>query len=290
KLAAAAQTNPLQALDNLARAYIEQRYEQAVDAKTIAEQMMPVLDAVAGEGVAMQVLSHSTLRLQIGTVRCVDRGLASDSLRAQKNAFVRAFAANMCSRKQLTSFMQRVVFCDPRSADAIVDDSCIASLRVELSEQNFETALLASGSLPVYMQGVTDIPSAPRGVYRDGGLLDYHPVAKQVEFKSDLAANLVLYPHFFPKLTEGWLDKFLCWRNVNEARLADVVLICPSEGFVRSLELGAIPDRKDFKTYGGRDDERMRLWREAFVKSEQLGDSFLELCATGAIAQVVKPL
>lgn len=289
KLAAAASAHPAQALDRLARAYIEQRYDDGVDADTIAQQMAPVIDAVAPPGAAAEVLSHPQLRLQVGTVRCLDAGLASSSTGRQKRAFARAFAANLRARARLGRLMQRVVFADARAPDPLVDTGAIDTHCVALSERNFRDALVASGSLPVYMHGVRDIDGAPAGVYRDGGLLDYHPIARCAP-AGEGAARLVLYPHFFPALTEGWLDKALRWRAVDAARLADVVLLCPSPDFVRSLALGAVPDRRDFDTYRGRDDERMQLWDEAWRASEQLGERFLALARSGDIAAVVKPL
>ena len=43
-----------------------------------------------------------------------------------------------------------------------------------MNEVNFKYAVLASGAIPLVIDGVHDIYGAPRGVYRDGGLIDYH--------------------------------------------------------------------------------------------------------------------
>ena len=33
---------------------------------------------------------------------------------------------------------------------------------------------MASGSIPIVMKRVRNISCAPKGIYRDGGLIDYH--------------------------------------------------------------------------------------------------------------------
>ncbi|NNL57070.1 MAG: patatin-like phospholipase family protein, partial [Pseudomonadales bacterium] len=147
--------------------------------------------------------------------------------------------------------------------------------------------ILASGSLPVYMRGITGLGTAGDAVFRDGGLLDYHPVPANVLARSD---GLVLYPHFFPHLVERWFDKFYPWRKVPGSRLGDVVLVSPSVEFTRSLPQGRIPDRKDFLRFQRRDDERIALWQRAAERSHELGESFLELVRSGDIARVVTRL
>ena len=46
--------------------------------------------------------------------------------------------------------------------------------RVALSESNLADSILATGSIPMVLSGVSDIAGAPPGIYRDGGVIDYH--------------------------------------------------------------------------------------------------------------------
>lgn len=290
KLAAAAHLDPGAALDRLATAYIEQRYGDKLDADSIAEQMLPVLDAVSGKGAVEQVLCNPHLRLQFGAVRCVDKQLASESGRSQQIGLARAFAANLRGRSHLAQYVQRTVFTDPRSASPLVVGNSLDTQVIDLSANNYRSALLASGSLPVYMQAVSQIHGAAAGVYRDGGLLDYHPLPAVQSHGEQPAPNLVLYPHFYSTLTEGWFDKFLSWRTVDPKRLDDVMLLAPSAAHVSSLQGQAIPDRRDFKTFLGQDEQRIQRWRSAVDSSELLGELFLEWAQSGEIAERIQPI
>ena len=40
--------------------------------------------------------------------------------------------------------------------------------------QNFRSAILATSAIPMVMSGIQDVPGAPSGMYRDGGLIDVH--------------------------------------------------------------------------------------------------------------------
>ena len=124
-------------------------------------------------------------------------------------------------------------------------------------------------------------------VYRDGGLLDYHPVPDNVLSPT---SGLVLYPHFYPYLIEGWFDKFFPWRKVALSRLDNVVLVSPSSEFVCSLPQSRIPDRQDFYRYKGQDARRQQIWREVMERSEELGAEWLSLTKSGKIADVVEML
>ena len=42
--------------------------------------------------------------------------------------------------------------------------------------------------------------------------------------------------------------------------------------FLRTLPLGKLPDRKDFKHYGINHDERIRNWKVAMSERERLRD------------------
>jgi hypothetical protein len=150
------------------------------------------------------------------------------------------------------------------------------ALQVTLDDRNAEDALLASGSIPLVCAPVRDVAGAPPGDYWDGGLIDYHLLLPY-----STGPGLVLYPHFVPYLTPGWLDKFLPWRKEARAHdwLANVLLIAPSPQFLARLPNGKLPDRNDFYRYGADHAARIRDWEGAIAECERFADEamrFLE--------------
>jgi hypothetical protein len=145
---------------------------------------------------------------------------------------------------------------------------------VALDAANVGEALVASASIPLVLEGVANIPSAPRGVYWDGGIVDYH-----LHLPWHRSPGLVLYPHFTDRIVPGWLDKGLPWRAARGEWLGNVVLVAPSREYLATLPFGKLPDRNDFKRFAGDDAGRMKYWRTAVAESERLADAFLQFAA-----------
>jgi hypothetical protein len=160
---------------------------------------------------------------------------------------------------------------------------------VALSPDNLQAALLSSGTLPLVMEAVRDVPHAPPGAYWDGGLVDYHLALPYHRLQEDL----VLYPHFGQRIVPGWLDKHFPWRHA--ARLPcrpwldNLVLVSPSEEFLRRLPRKRLPDRRDFPHYGLQHDRRIADWKIAIAQGERLRDELAAFVERPDPAQV-KPL
>ena len=155
---------------------------------------------------------------------------------------------------------------------------------VALDERNLRDALIASGSVPLVMAGVRGIAGARPGVYRDGGIIDYH-----FDFRFRTRPGLILYPHFFDRITPGWFDKALRRRGPDPAGLDRVVLLSPSRDSVASLPHGRIPDRTDFASMSTA--ERQRVWREVVARSREPADELRELAAGASVGpERVEPL
>jgi hypothetical protein len=210
--------------------------------------------------------------------------LKSENLLLQGLGMALAAGANRWNRNGLGRFFERALFCAPG------EDPPFASMRQfpmethRLTPSNFKQALLSAGSIPMAMEGVSGIAGVP-GVFRDGGILDYH---LDLPFLPD-GDGLVLYPHFYEHITPGWFDKSL-HRRPDEKNMENVVLIAPSNRFVASLPFGKIPDRKDFRTFFRRDKERMDYWNRVVERNEELGHEFFEAMESGRIGEVVHPL
>jgi hypothetical protein len=153
-----------------------------------------------------------------------------------------------------------------------------------LAPGNLRQALLASGSIPMVMQGVRDLPGAGAGTYRDGGLLDYH---LDLPYHGD---DIVLYPHFTDRVIPGWFDKGLPWRRSNPHGLQDVLLLAPSRDYLARLPHGKLPDRSDFKRFLGDDASRNKYWQTAMSESRRLGDEFLQLADNGGLGERLQAL
>jgi hypothetical protein len=281
KLAAALRNDPAQAINTLADDYIAQSYgpEQTL---TISEGTAILLEHILAAGGAEEILSSDRFRYHCVAVRCLG-GLASEEEWPQKLAMAGAFFRSLTGRRALTGQLQRIVFSDPRSQRQLQVRDGYHTERAELSAAGFANALLASGSIPVYMDAVKDEAGQ---VLRDGGLLDYHPVPAYFWQQDD---GITLYPHFYRELKAGWFDKFFPWRRVPAALLDNVVMLSPSESHIAALPDGKIPERQDFIRFQHDETERRRRWRLAVERSECLGEEFLRLVESDQLASVVQP-
>ncbi len=149
---------------------------------------------------------------------------------------------------------------------------------------NLKNALLSSGAIPLIMRGVSDIRGAQEGIYRDGGIIDYH---LDIPFLND--DNLVLYPHFINRMIPGWFDKYSAGRKPDMNNFRNVLLICPSENFIKKLPNNKIPDRNDFLLYNS-NRERVLKGREVTVLGRIPGSEFMNDTGSGAVKKKVQPL
>ena len=280
--AVASSDDPKAQLSRLAELYTAQRFAKGVSAAEVSRKSVLFLEELLG-GREDAILNHPWYRLNIVVVRSLGR-LAEDARGRLGLGLMSAISANMVSRRHLGRFMERGIIHDARLKAPVAKLVDFPSHEVALSRENLLPALLASASIPLVMSGVRNIPDAPEGVYRDGGLLDYH---LDLPYQQP---GVVLYPHFTDKVVPGWFDKSLPWRRGDATRLQDVLLVAPSKTYLESLPDRKLPDRKDFERYVGDDAGRERAWQAAIAESVRLGDEFMELMEVGRICDVVQPL
>ena len=279
RMACLAQRDPVGALARGHGAYVYgQRYSPKPDAREVSAVLGRALDLLLGTTGVDEILAHPTFRLHVLTTE--GRGLAASARRgALMAAMGLAAAANVVSRRTLAAQLRRVVFhsCDDETPFRHLAD--LPTRHERLARDTVRAALLASGAIPLLMEGVA-IPGQ-RGTYWDGGVLDYH-----LDLDFGPGAGLVLYPHFYAHVVPGWFDKSLGWRRAGGAHFGRALLIAPSDAFVASLPGGKIPDRRDF--YAMSHDARERRWQQVVDASERLGDELRELIATGRLASAVR--
>lgn len=283
RMAAYCQRDPLEALGRLETEYIAQQYEKRPTRREVTDESRRILHAYIEDGEIEHILDHPFMRISFLADKC--KGLVeSENLLLQGLGIVLAAGANRLNRDRLGRFFERALFCAPGADPPFAAMNQFPMEIHRLSESNFKEALLAAGSIPMAMEGVSGIAGVP-GVFRDGGILDYH---LDIPFLPD-RDGLVLYPHFHEQITPGWFDKSLD-RRPDEKNMESVVLVAPSASFIASLPFGKIPDRKDFKTFFRRDKERMDYWQGVVERNEELGNQLFEAIESGRIGDIVKPL
>jgi len=284
RFAALSHNEQIEAIERFENVYITQTYSSRPDVEEITAETQRVLDAYVGEDGVMEILNHPTMRLSILAVSC-NRFFLNDNRLSLGAGMAAASMANVFSRTSLKYFFKRALFYDPRDKPPFFDMDGFPIERIPLSEDNLKQAIMASGSIPMAMAGVRNISGTSAGVYRDGGIIDYH---LDIPFMID--DGIVLYPHYTDRIIPGWFDKKLKWRRPDSANMENVLLVGPSDRFLQRLPLGRIPDRRDFKYYQGKDAERVAAWKKVLVENKRLGDGFLEAVETGKIRDLVKPV
>ena len=280
RMACLAQREPVAALGRGHHAYIyEQRYSPRPSAAEVTAVLGRALDLLLGPTGVDEILSHPWARLHVITAE--GRGLAASGRRPVLAAgLALAIAGNLVARRTLSLQMRRWIF---HSAGEHTPFSHLADLptrHASLTPVNLRDVLLASGAIPLLLEGVR-IPGTEGGVHWDGGVLDYH-----LDLDFGQGDGLVLYPHFYGHVVPGWFDKSLRWRRASAMNFRRALLIAPSEEFVASLPGSKIPGRRDF--YGMPEAERMRRWQVVVDASAALGDELRELVTTGKIADRVQ--
>ena len=282
RLCCLAMADPVGAIDRLATLYSQERYADTPTVAEVTESARRMLKSVLGSEGARDIVANSVIRTHILVDRC--RGLGAANSRTMQSLMLGSSAiANSMSRKALSLFFQRFIFSSSSDQSPWKELEGFDTRLVELTEENVFQVMLASGSIPFVLEGVRDISGAARGLYWDGGIVDYH-----FDISFHEGDELVLYPHFSDSIIPGWFDKHLPWRQVHEENLHNVVLVVPSAEFVATLPGQKIPDRKDFARLDN--GTRIRVFQEVLDRSRQLAEDFAELIDAGIGLDGVLPI
>jgi len=280
RMASYANLNPVAAIDRLEDGYKNQRYSEKADADEITSKVIEFVDYALGETPFDDL--HPNRHLHLVTARCKG-ATASASTRRQAWAFGRVALSNLISRANLPRYFDRVVFRTRGAELPLAHWDQFPTQQVDLTANNLRPALQASGAIPVVIHGVLNPPGAPSGVYRDGGMADYH---FDLPLKPD--NGLALYPHFSPVMKPGWFDKPLRWRKVTADHYSHTIVICPSPAFIESLPFRKIPDRKDFERLD--DETRLNYWQTVIDENQRLVDEFDQWFNRGCPMDKVRPI
>lgn len=285
RFAAISRKDPMAAVGKFEEAYVNQHYSSKPGIEEVTGESFRVMDSFLEDTGIDEALGNNRSRLSMIAVK--SRGPAATDARFPLGASMACAAlCNAVSRHGMKLFFSRTLFHDNRLTPPLITGTGYRTRHVPLCRENFRSALMASGSIPMVMKGITGISGAPEGTYRDGGLIDYH---LDLPFPGD-DGSIVLFPHFADRIIPGWFDKPLKWRKPRAANMDRVLLVAPSPEFVKKLPLGKIPDRTDFYLFNGRDRERIKYWRAVMQECERLADDFYEAVTTGKIRDLLQPL
>ena len=239
-----------------------------------------LIDLIQGQ--EQQLVDHPDYHLAVISIKA-QHIFQSDQALPLLASVAGIIGSNALGRKHNRLFMQRVIS-QPSSGQQfkVIDD--FVTHYQSLNRDNAIPWLMASASIPGVMSAIRDIPDAPKGSYRDGGLIDYHI---DLPFESQ---GIVLYPHFSDSITPGWFDKMLKKRKANPENQARTLLLSPSQDYLQSLPLGRLPDRKDFTLKGLDQKQRIQMWNQCVAESQRLGDEFLELVEKQNFPQFMQDL
>ena len=277
RFASLGQNDPVAASRLFAQLYSHQTYSAKPDQREITSEAEKLLHKYVPESAVSDILSQTRVHHHFIAVRCL-RSTASEG-RRQALGLLSSALANSVNRRWLGRYYERVVFHHPASDLKISKHwSDLPTRHVALTEQNFQPALLATGSIPLVLEGVRDIPGAPKGVYRDGGITDYH-------FDIDLSRvnGLTLYPHFHHQAIPGWFDKRLKWRRSTGRDWPNTLFISPTDAFLQKLPYQKIPDRKDFAQLDA--PQRIDYWQKAIDAGRWMADELQTLIANGRLGE-----
>ncbi|MGI9225702.1 MAG: patatin-like phospholipase family protein [Woeseiaceae bacterium] len=282
RFACYAQDDPLRAIARFEEAYLGQTYSERPDREEITSRTREILDDVLGSTGTAEILANPVFRTNVMTVRSRHL-MASERPGVLGPTLITAAAFNTVSRRTLGAFFERVLFYDDRDRPPFFDARGFPLTRVELTEQNLKDAIVATGAIPLVLSGVADISGAPKGVYRDGGVIDYH-----LDLPHSDTGRLTLYLHFIDRIVPGWFDKRLTWRRPHPAHVEHTILVSPSADFVARLPYAKIPDRRDFVNFEPK--VRERAWRTVVDMCDEIADEFHEVIETNQLAARLQPL
>jgi hypothetical protein len=282
RIAAGMQRNSSSAIDRFEDSYINQRYSHNPSIENVSRVSRDILETILGRNGVQSVLDHPFMRLNVMSVRCI-WPMSSDNPALLGAGLAASAVLNIIHRSMMNILMRRNLFMDARSIPPFVHGKSYNPQCIPLSAANLVDALLSSGSIPLVMSGMSGIDGTAGGVYRDGGIIDYHPA---IPFIHD-DHGLVLYPHYSDRIIPGWLDKHLPWRKPDVENLDRVIFVGPSGEFLDRLPLGKIPDRTDFYRFRGDDKGRIAYWEKAAREGKRFADEFFNLVESGKLARSV---
>lgn len=285
RFAAWLQPQPEDCYQRLLHAYIDVDYRRSDTPADIQSTLATLIDGYIEDDALPFALTNNKYRIAI--IACRARHLL-----AAKASWIRrlgmglAFLANCMSRALIHHFAERVVFYSGPKPPPFCLRKDFLGIYNPLSETNFKSAVLASGAIPLVVEGIRDIYGAPYGYYIDGGLIDYH---LNQSFNAH-ADDLTLFFHHQERIIPGWLDQRLKNRRPPQEIMDNVLMVFPADHFLARLPGGKVPERTDYITYIDEPARRKDNWRKAVAMAAPLGEEFVELVLSKKLRDVIEKM
>ncbi|UTW56780.1 hypothetical protein [Kordiimonas sp. SCSIO 12610] len=269
RMSCAAHPSADKMFETFTEGYFKYRYSKSDKAEDITRESYRILDSIFTDEDRIKITNNPNRPLHIVAVKC--KGLlASPNKVLEAIGLLVSAGANALSRDNLVNFFERAVFHSDQTVALSDQWGGYNRHDIRLLPEALADALMASGSIPFVVSAIKDIAGGPKGVYRDGGVIDYH-----FDIPWQLNEGIILYPHFYSHLVPGWFDKSIKTRRATAETLDHQLLLAPSDDFVASLPNGAIPDRKNFQDFS--DEERLKIWTTVIRESERMAHEFSDL-------------
>jgi hypothetical protein len=265
-----AQRDPVGAITRLADKYAHTSYDTKPSAADISQSALEMLDHIFAHNGIDEIIHNPVIKAHFIVAK--NKGLTGyEHKLVQGLGLLGSILLNKIDRRLLTWQYERYIYRPSSSGVKINDPYHFTSHYIDFTKENIGSALLASGSIPLVMSGIKNIHGSPKGMYRDGGILDYHFDFSLTHEKQ--TPGLTLYPHFSPVPKAGWFDKNSS-RKVLSKNYQDTVLLVPSAKFIDSLPYHKIPDRNDFKNLDA--STRIKYWLTVLSETDRLADCLNE--------------
>ena len=269
----------------LRHAYIETYYKRGMSPQEVRETLRKVINHYIEDEAVPFALRNRQYRLAVITARARNI-MAAETPLILKTGLGLCFLSNAICAASIRSYFERIVFYSGPKPPPFCLRKTFRGRYIPLQADNMKHAILASGAIPLAVAGIRDIFGAPNGIYRDGGMVDYHI---NESFTNNPQAITLFFSHQ-RQSQPTWMDRGLKYRHSPDTFMDNVLMVYPTSAFIASLPNGKVPDRDDFLTYADQQGTRIRKWWEAVEKSKHLGEEFLELIASGRIRDFTSPL
>jgi len=285
RFAAWVQPEAAMCYQQLIERYIAMTFDRGTTPDTVRAAITDVINSYIDDDAISFALSHAPYRLAITTAR--SRHLAASDIDwVQRMGLLLCFFCNAVNTAWMSLCFERVVFYNSPIPPRFCLREDFRGTAVSLNDINFKHVLAASAAIPLVMRGIRDIFGAPRGVYRDGGMVDYHMNQRYGE-NGDEATLLF---HHQERIVPVWMDKRLKHRGLRSSDLENVLMVYPSEELIRKMPGEKVPDREDFSLFVDSPATRKARWWRAVELSSHLGEEFLELVQSGRIRKCIQEL
>jgi hypothetical protein len=285
RFAAWLQPEPEKSYRTLMEYYIGITYKRNDTPATVLESLIDLANAYIEDDALSFALTNKKYRFAIITARAKNL-VASELKWVQHIGLGICFLFNAVNRSYIHDFAERVVFYNGPKPPHFCLRPGYRGRYIRLNEINFKYAVMASGAIPLVVAGIKDIYGAPSGIYRDGGLIDYHLTHNYAPTNEDI----ILFFNHQERIIPGWLDKRLSYRRPQGDILDNVVMIYPSDAFIAQLPGGKVPERGDFATVIDNPITRIKNWWRAVDLAQHLGEEVLELVESKRIKDVAEKI